>query len=189
MGTDSGREGEVALATDGGLTPAECPGSASSHLFTQKKRASWAVTGRETEQFGAGRNSWGSHWGVTCSPEWRFRKEAILPAWREGWLGSKPSAPGSAAWPVGKDATALGPWDGVLGRGLRALACHTQAPRSIGRSWEPWSVLKSGSQGPIDKTCSWAGVWPVCVGLVGKCPGAEGMIIYYVSPGTVFPQK
>lgn len=44
---------------------------------------------------------------MTCSPKWWFKKEAILPAWREERLGNKPSAPGSVSWPVGKDATTL----------------------------------------------------------------------------------
>ena len=97
---------------------------------------------------------------------WRWvRKEAVLPGRRVAWLEQ-------ATWQAlargrGQRRWSSGARERVWGCGLCALALRTQAPRSAEHSWEPWIVLKSGSQRPIDETCPWAGVWPVCVGLVG----------------------
>lgn len=79
---------------------------------------------------------------------------------------------------MGKDTGALGARERVWGCGLCALVLRTQAPRSAEHSWEPWIVLKSGSQRPIDETWPWAGVWPVCVGLVGHWQEAKEMTFF-----------
>ena len=86
---------------------------------------------------------------------WRWvRKEAVLPGRRVAWLEQ-------ATWQAlargrGQRRWSSGARERVWGCGLCALALRTQAPRSAEHSWEPWIVLKSGSQRPIDETCPWA---------------------------------
>lgn len=158
MGTDSGLKGEVASAREEGLTPPHMP-CPCRFPFLHTERESKLGSGQQKNRTVLGRKeSLGRSLGCDLFPG-VVVQEAILPAWREGCLGSKPSAPGSASWAVGEDAAALGTWKRELDCRVRALARHTQAPRSTGRSWEPWVVLKSGSWGPGHGPVSGQPVW------------------------------
>lgn len=69
-------------------------------------------------------------------------KEAILPGRRVAWLARPAVA-------MGKDTGALGARGKGVGQSSGALVLRIQAPPAE-HSWEPWIVLKSGSQRPID---------------------------------------
>lgn len=104
VGVDSGLEDKGLWPGREGCTPQTRPVPAASHLYTQTVHVG-------CDQQGTGRDLgkglmvglWPLRglWGVICSPEWQVRKEV---ACREGWPGSKPSAPGCAPWPVGRQA-------------------------------------------------------------------------------------
>lgn len=90
--------------------------------------------------------------------------------------GSKPDAPGSALWPVGKDAPAPGAWEGAPG--VVYLALYPQAPYSAGCSWELWIVLKSRSQESVDLTWPWGRCLDNLCRSGKRVTESTGMIIY-----------